>query len=178
MSPTKLTFTYRDTPIEVEFSRPVNQDTVPSAFQTTPPVEGVFAWPAPNRLVFRPNQLWDHAATYEVAFASGITDLTGLDELEPTSWKFSTVGGYSYTRDILPLVKTYCVSCHRQDGPAARIRLDTHAGAMQFIRPGNADNSRFLTALTDGTHAGKVPPQVTSKSYMIRDWITTFEAVD
>jgi hypothetical protein len=129
-------------------------------------------------MVFRPNKLWDHATTYEVALANGITDLTGLDQLEATTWTFSTVGGYSYTRDILPLVNAYCVSCHRQDGSASRVRIDTYAEAMQFIRPGDAGKSTFFAALTDGNHAGKVSPHVESKSYMIRDWITTFEAMD
>jgi hypothetical protein len=178
MKPTSRTFNYRDTPIEVEFSLPVNQETVPPAFKVTPAMQGTFAWPAPNKLVFTPRRLWDHGATYLVTLEDGITDVNGLDRLGTTSWDFSTVGGYFYSRDVRPLVTAHCAPCHRADGRAARIRLDSLAEIRRFVQPGNADMSRFVTALTDSNHQGKLPPQALAKVYLLRDWIAVFQAGD
>lgn len=178
MSPTKVTFNYRDMPIEVEFSQPVNQDSVPAAFRVRPEMEGTFTWPAPNRFVFTPRTLWNHAATYEVTLEESITDANRLDHLERATWTFSTVGGYNYTRDILPLVSAHCASCHRSPGPAARVRLDTYADVMKFIQPGNAGNSRFVVALGDNNHAGKIDPKVEKRAYLLRDWIADYQAID
>lgn len=178
MSPTNRTFNYRDAPIQVEFSLPVKQETVPAAFKVNPPMEGTFSWPAPNRMVFTPRGLWDQGVTYLVTLGDGITDVSGFDRLETTSWDFSTVAGYFYSRDIQPLVSAYCAPCHRPDGPAARIRLDTLSDVMRFVERGNAGKSRFVTALEDQNHQGKLPPPFQAKLYIIRDWITLFNAID
>ncbi len=178
MRPTNQTFNYRDTPIEVEFSLPVKPETVPPAFKVNPPVRGTFSWPLPNKLVFTPQGLWDQGSTYLVTLESGITDANELDRLETTSWDFSTVGGYFFTRDIRPLIRSYCASCHRPDGPAARVRLDTLGEVMRFVRTGEAEKSQFVTALTDSNHQGKVAPQALAKVYLIRDWINVFQAAD
>ncbi len=177
-TPTSRTFNYRDTPIAVTFSHPVNPETVPPAFKVTPPITGAFAFPAPNQLVFTPQGFWDLGATYLVTLEEGITDMSGLDHLEPMSWDFSIVGGYFYTRDIRPLVSTHCASCHRPDGPAARMRLDTLADVKRFVQPGSAEASRFVTALTDSNHQGRLAPAALAKVYLFRDWITLFQAGD
>jgi hypothetical protein len=178
MRPTHRTFNYRDTPIEVDFSLPIRQETVPAAFKVQPPMPGTFAWPAPNKLVFTPQGLWDHGANYLVTLEEGITDVNGVDRLETTSWDFSTVGGYFYSRDIRPVVKAHCALCHRAEGPAARVRLDTLGEIRRFVQPGDAGKSRFITALTDPNHQGKLPPEALAKGYLLRDWITVFKAGD
>lgn len=178
LSPTNRTFNYPDAPIEVEFSRPVDPDTVPPAFKVHPPVEGTFAWPAPNKLVFTPRRLWKRGATYLVALEDGITDANSPDRLQATSWEFSTVGGYFYTRDIRPLVNAHCAPCHRADGPAAGVSLDTLADIKRFVQLGDADRSRVLTVLTDPNHQGKLPPQFLARVYLLRDWIAAFQAGD
>ncbi len=177
-TPTSRTFNYRDTPIAVTFSHPVNPETVPPAFKVTPPIPGGYSFPAPNQLVFTPQGFWDLGATYLVTLEEGITDLSGLDHLEPMRWDFSIVGGYFYTRDVSPLVKTHCASCHRAGGPAARIRLDTLADVKQFVKPGSAEASRFVTALTDSNHQGRLAQAALAKVYLFRDWITVFQAGD
>ncbi len=53
-SPTSRTFECRETPIQVEFSLLVNQDTMPAAFDVNLPMEGMSSWPAPNSTVFTP----------------------------------------------------------------------------------------------------------------------------
>jgi len=177
-SPTSLTFNYPHAPIEVEFSLPVRMDTVPSAFSVSPSVDGSFAWPAPNRVVFTPSRPWEMSASYRVSLGGGIKTADGLDELEATSWKFSTVGGYNYTRDIRPLLSAHCTQCHGEGGAAAHVGLGSHAAVMRFIRPGDAESSRFWAALADANHAGKLSPQAAARFYMLRDWITKFQAID
>ncbi len=177
-TPTSRTFNYRDTPITVTFSHPVNPETVPPAFKVTPPIPGAFAFPAPHQLVFTPQGFWDLGTTYLVTLEEGITDVTGLDHLEPMSWDFAIVGGYFYTRDVRPLVSTHCAACHRPAGPAARIRLGTLADVKRFVHPGSAGGSRFVTALTDSNHQGRLAPAALAKVYLFRDWITLFQAGD
>ncbi len=177
-SPTSRTFNYPDTPIEVVFSRPVNPATVASAFHVTPPREGTFGFPAPDRLVFRPRQLWDRGTTYLVTLDDGITDTTGLDHLDRTTWEFSTVGGYYYTRDVQPLVSVSCTPCHRAGAPAASTRLDNLQDIRRFVQPGDPERSRLLTVLTDPNHQGKLDPQIPAKLYIVRDWIQLNQAAD
>jgi len=178
VAPTSRSFNYRDTPITVTFSHPVKPETVPPAIKVTPAIAGALSFPAPNQVVFTPRGFWDLGATYLVTLEGGITDVDGFDHLEQVSWDFSIVGGYFYTRDVRPLVRAHCASCHRPDGPAGRVRLDTLADIQRFVQPGSAEASRFVTALTDSNHQGKLPPAALAKVYLLRDWITTFRAGD
>lgn len=178
VTPDSRSFTYRDTPITVTFSHPVRPETVPPAFRVTPPVAGALSFPAPDRLVFTPRGLWALGATYLVTLEGGITDASGFDHLAPVRWDFSIVGGYFYTRDVRPLVRTHCASCHRPEGPAARIRLDTLAEVQRFVQPGDADKSRFITALTEPSHQGRLAPAALTQVHLLRDWITAFRAGD
>ncbi len=177
-SPTSQTFNYPDTVIEVTFSHPVNPESVPSAFRVTPAMEGTLEFPAPDRMVFRPRQLWDRGATYLVTLDEGIRDRTGLDQLDQTQWEFAIVGGYFYSRDIRPLVRAYCAPCHRSGGTAARVPLDDFPSVRRFVSPGNFDQSRFLTVLNDPNHQGKLAPQLIAKLFIFREWITVFAAGD
>ncbi len=177
-SPTSRTFNYPDTPIEVVFSRPVNPATVASAFHVTPPREGTLGFPAPDRLVFRPHQMWERGTTYLVTLDEGIADTTGLDHLDRTSWEFSTVGGYYYTRDVQPVVSASCTPCHRAGAPAASIRLDNLQDIRRFAQPGDPERSRFLTVLTDPNHQGKLDPLIQAKLYIVHDWIQLNQAAD
>ncbi len=178
MSPTSRTFNYPDTPIEVVFSQPVNPLTVPAAFHVTPPREGTLMFPAPDRLVFRPRQLWERGTTYLVTLDEGISGATSLDQLDRTSWDFSIVSGYFYTRDIRPLISAYCTPCHQAGEPAARIPLDDLAATQRFVQPDDAEHSRLLAVLADPNHQGKIDPQVRSKLYIFRDWIQLNQAGD
>ncbi len=178
MKPTSRTFNYRDAAIEVEFSLPVNRDTVLSGFRVTPPMEGSLSWPSPTKVVFTPRALWDQGGTYLVTLSAGITDESGAEQLEATSWDFSTVGGYFYSRDIRPLVTAQCAACHSASGPAARVRLDSYAEVMRFVQPGNAERSPLVVALSDGNHQEKLPPETAKKLYVLRDWISVFNALE
>lgn len=52
--------------------------------------------------------LWDQGVTYLVTMGEGITDVNGFLRLKTTNWDLSTVAGYIYSRNIQPLVTTYC----------------------------------------------------------------------
>src|SRR2546425_6029483 len=62
-----------------------------------------------------------------------------------------------FKKDVYPLLKEYCISCH---GPAQQMsgfRLDRRSSAMKgsgtriAIVPGNSEISRFYLRLTNGT---------------------------
>lgn len=178
VSPTHRTFNYRDTPITVEFSRGVKPETVAAAFGVMPATPGTLAWPTATRLVFRPDGLWDHGATYVVTLAAGIADASGLDRLEPMSWEFSTVGGYFFSRDIQPLLAAECAGCHRAGASAARVPLATRADVMRWVVVGDAGRSRLVSAVGDETHRGRVSPEALRTLYRLRDWITLNRAAD
>ncbi|MFB3818349.1 MAG: Ig-like domain-containing protein [Candidatus Methylomirabilales bacterium] len=178
VSPTHRTFNYRDVPVTVEFSRAVKPDTVAAAFRIVPATGGALEWPTAARLVFRPDGLWAHAATYVVTLGSGITDPSGLDQLEPMSWEFSTVGGYFFSRDIRPLLAVECAGCHQRGGAAARVPLATHGDAMRWVVAGDAGRSRLVTALEDQNHRGRLSPEARRRLYRVRDWITLNRAAD
>ncbi len=165
--PTTRTFNYRDAIIEVEFNMPMD-----------PPVEGTFSWPSPNKLVFTPKSLLELEGRYLVNIDDRASDSTGFNRLPPISWTFSIVGGYFYTTDIKPLIKAYCSSCHRPEGPAARVALNTFEEVRRYVEPGNADNSPFYTALKDRNHRNTLDKKVQAQGHMIRDWIEKNQAGD
>jgi hypothetical protein len=178
VSPTHRTFNSRDTPITVEFSRGVRPESAAAAFAVTPATRGTLSWPTATRLVFQPEGLWGHAASYVVTLGSGITDASGLERLEPMSWEFSTVGGYFFSRDIRPLLAAGCAGCHQREGAAARVPLATHANVMRWVAAGDAGRSRLVTALEDENHRGRLSPEAVRALYRLRDWITLNRAAD
>jgi hypothetical protein len=178
VNPTHRTFNYRDAPITVEFSRAVKAETVAAAFAVTPATRGTLSWPAPTRLVFQPETLWGHGATYLVSLGAGITDPSGLERLEPMSWEFSTVGGYFFSRDIRPLLAAECAGCHRAGAAAARVPLGSHAEVMRWVVAGDAGRSRLVAALADDNHRGRLTPEALRSLYRVRDWINLNRAAD
>lgn len=176
--PTSQTFNYRDAIIEVEFSMPMNPEATEAAFSIDPPVAGTFSWPTPSRLVFTPQRLLDLETRYLVSIDDRATDATGFHRLPPTSWAFTTVGGYFYTTDIKPLVSSYCSQCHRAGGSAARISLDSYADVRKYVEPGNAEKSPFYSVLRDSVHRSALDKRVLAQEHLIRDWINNNKAGD
>lgn len=176
--PTTRTFNYRDAIIEVEFNMPMDPASTEAAFSIDPPVEGTFSWPNPNKLIFTPKALLELGLRYLVNIDDRATDSTGFNHLPPISWTFSIVGGYFYTTDIKPLVKAYCSSCHRPEGPAARVALNTFEEVRRYVEPGNADNSPFYTALKDSNHHNTLDKKALAQAHLIQDWIEKNQAGD
>src|SRR5215211_5202429 len=51
-----------------------------------------------------------------------------------------------FSRDVLPIVSTHCFQCHGPDAQArkAKLRLDTHDGALAVVTPGKPDDSELI----------------------------------
>lgn len=78
--------------LQLTFSRPMNQASVESALQMTPPLSGAFAWEG-NSVTFTPSQSWPLNSAITVTLASGaIKSAQGLPMLGAYQWTF-TVGG-------------------------------------------------------------------------------------
>ena len=91
------------------------------------------------------------------------------------------MGQVSFSRDVLPILSDNCFHCHGPDENhrEADLRLDTQAGAMAVIEPGNPEQSEFLKrVLASGEHEDeRMPPTDSNKSLtppqknVLRDWI-------
>lgn len=85
----------------------------------------------------------------------------------------------TYFRDIEPILKASCVSCHQASMAAGGLRLDAPESLLQggasgkAVVPGKADRSLLYTRLTDTT-AKRMPPvgMLTEEQLaLIRAWI-------
>ena len=86
----------------------------------------------------------------------------------------------SFTKDVKPFLKTYCVECHGGDKTKAGLDLSTYDGLMKggkkkVITAGKPDDSGLVKVLTGG---GKQMPPKTYKSQptakeidVIKAWI-------
>src|SRR5262249_25077383 len=86
----------------------------------------------------------------------------------------------SYRRDVAPILKRHCVSCHTKNDPQGELSLDTVksfvAGGKSgpALRPGKPDESLVLQLLS-GTRKPsmpyKQPPLSPAKIAVLRQWI-------
>lgn len=87
----------------------------------------------------------------------------------------------SYTRDIAPLINTYCIDCHEDDDPDGGYDMSTHAGMLKAgekagpgVIPGDPDGSPLVKYIR-----GELQPRMPKKEaalsveelHMIRSWI-------
>jgi Tol biopolymer transport system component len=78
--------------LQLTFNRPMNQASVETALQMTPPLPGAFAWEG-NSVTFTPAQPWPLNSTITITLMSGaIKSAQGLPLLGEHQWTF-TVGG-------------------------------------------------------------------------------------
>lgn len=90
---------------------------------------------------------------------------------------------YTYEKDIAPIVKTYCLSCHGSDNMnESNLYMDDYATLMKGgkhgvpIVPGSPDKSIFYLKLTPHPPFGKQMPRghkkITREAVkIIHDWI-------
>ncbi len=79
--------------LSVEFSEPVEPDTVESRFRIEPAVAGTLSWDGDRRVIFTPDQKLPLATQFRVLVDEGFTDLQGnRSEGGPASYEFATVG--------------------------------------------------------------------------------------
>ena len=90
-----------------------------------------------------------------------------------------------YARDIQPLLRSRCVSCHGALKQKADLRLDTAALILKggksgaVIQPGNAAGSKLIARVTAADVAERMPPEhegeplSTAQVELLRTWIQT-----
>jgi Protein of unknown function (DUF1553)/Protein of unknown function (DUF1549)/Concanavalin A-like lectin/glucanases superfamily/Planctomycete cytochrome C len=70
-----------------------------------------------------------------------------------------------FGRDILPILSAQCFQCHGPDAHArkAKLRLDTHDGALGVITPGKVDESEIIRRITSTDDDERMPPPKTNR---------------
>lgn len=85
-----------------------------------------------------------------------------------------------FARDVRPILASNCFACHGPDEKTrqAGLRLDTHEGALEVVRPGNADASSLIRhVLSDDPSERMPPPEVSERGLsdqqfgILRAWI-------
>ena len=68
-----------------------------------------------------------------------------------------------FSRDILPILSANCFQCHGPDANArkAKLRLDTHDGALAAVTPGKVDESELIRRITSADDDERMPPRKT-----------------
>lgn len=73
--------------VRLEFTEPMDEESVETAFETSPRLSGSFSWPDPQTLIFRPTAL-EYRTAYELR-VSGLSE-DGRALAGPRSFRFST----------------------------------------------------------------------------------------
>src|SRR5579859_4746632 len=91
----------------------------------------------------------------------------------------------NFNRDIEPIFKASCVSCHGGDSAQAKLRLDSEAGILKggvsglSIVPGHSGDSLLIKRLLGLGDAPRMPmgtdPLPADKIDLIRAWIRSEE---
>jgi len=89
--------------------------------------------------------------------------LTALAVLLVTSDAGQPAGKIDFQRDVQPILKNHCVSCHGPELQMNGLRLDRRADALRGgsqtdIGPGNADGSRLFHRLIGTNFGPQMPP--------------------
>lgn len=75
-----------------------------------------------------------------------------------------------FSTSVLPVLSSYCNSCHGGSTPSASIKLDTYAGVKQQV-----DNGRLWGAVSHSTNYSPMPKNgtqlITCNLAKIRIWI-------
>jgi uncharacterized protein DUF1553/uncharacterized protein DUF1549/concanavalin A-like lectin/glucanase superfamily protein/cytochrome c len=84
-----------------------------------------------------------------------------------------------FDRDILPILSANCFQCHGPDEKArkAKMRLDTHAGALAVVVPGKSSESELIRRINAALDDGRMPPPKTNRHLspaqkeLLRRWV-------
>jgi Protein of unknown function (DUF1553)/Protein of unknown function (DUF1549)/Concanavalin A-like lectin/glucanases superfamily/Planctomycete cytochrome C len=84
-----------------------------------------------------------------------------------------------FGRDILPIFSHNCFQCHGPDEKArkAKLRLDTHQGALSVVTPGKSGESELLRRIMETHEKDLMPPLRTNRKLttdqkdLLRRWI-------
>jgi hypothetical protein len=117
-----------------------------------------------------------------VSLALGILPAPGAISQEAVPVKGASVpSDIEFTRDIQPVFKERCISCHGEKKAKGRLRLDSKAAAMKggvtgvAIVPGSAQESRLVSLLVaadpDERMPKDAPPLPAKEIALLRAWI-------
>jgi mono/diheme cytochrome c family protein len=106
----------------------------------------------------------------------GALNTTGTSPPTTTPPPITTTGPgqVSYSRDVQPILNTYCVSCHGSRNPQEGINLSTYTGTRAIVRPGNGTSSRLYQSLVGANDVERMPPNQRLSSAQIQtilNWI-------
>jgi hypothetical protein len=84
-----------------------------------------------------------------------------------------------FGRDVLPILSAHCFQCHGPDAAArkAKLRLDTHDGALTVLTPGKPDDSELIRRITSDDADERMPPPKAHKDLtavqkdVLRRWV-------
>jgi hypothetical protein len=84
-----------------------------------------------------------------------------------------------FGRDILPILSENCFQCHGPDEKArkAKLRLDTHEGALAVLAPGNSAASKLVRRINAVDDNDRMPPRRSNRNLtaaqkeLLRRWI-------
>ena len=76
-------------PLQIAFSRPMNEKSVEAHFSVQPPQTGTISWnQSHDTLTFIPHQPWPHGETLTLCLDSGAKSELGLPLLQSYTWNF------------------------------------------------------------------------------------------
>ena len=155
--------------ISVNFSKPMNQTSVQSAFSTSPATKGSFSWGG-NNMIYTPVNL-SYNTTYNVTVGTGARDSAGINMLSAYNWSFTTVAdtvnptviGNTPTGTNEPLTTKITVTFSEAMNPAsvqsafstspATTGSFSWSGNVMTYTPGSKLNSSRTYNVTVGTAA-------------------------
>ncbi len=80
-----------------------------------------------------------------------------------------------FARDIQPILESRCYQCHASTNNKSGLRLDSRAGAMRAVVPGNSEESPIVRRLLGFDGAGRMPmgssPLPSPQIALVRAWI-------
>jgi hypothetical protein len=106
-----------------------------------------------------------------VLFAGGVADLAASKDAPTAPVRFG--------RDILPILSENCFRCHGPDEKArkAKLRLDTHEGALAAVVPGKSTASELIRRINADSDDERMPPPKSNRRLtaeqkeFLRRWI-------
>ena len=176
--PQAMSVVFPHAPLEIAFSASMDQASVKTALEIAPPLEGSLEWPSPDRMVFRPSRPLEMGAEHKVVVTGYARNSTGLEYLHPHEWSFQVHRAYTFTDNVGRIIRHACGTCHGPGRMTPRVPLDSYQHVIQYVQKGNAAASPLYASLSDPRSHSQIPPDWRAMTYVIRDWIDTFDAAE